>query len=98
MSFLSTVATPALQQVIEKPLFGGPYARLGKLFLVLGSWLFEQGGALGFGLRAEPGLLGRLLLQSRSPTASTDEASAYLEGLRDVAETLLGRAQGKEKS
>ena len=47
-SLLSLIAAPAVQQVSEKGLFGKPYVRLGRLFVAVGSWVYQQGRALGY--------------------------------------------------
>jgi len=60
-SFLNIVATPAVSQSVEKRLLGKPYVRLGRLFSMVGPWIYQQGGALGYALKDEPMLLGKLM-------------------------------------
>jgi hypothetical protein len=90
--FVTIVVAPALEQVIEQPFFGKPHARLGRLFTVVGAWVYPQGGALGYGLRGHPALLGKLL------GANPDEATEYVtEALADLVREYPPEAEGGEK-
>jgi len=60
-SFLSWVAGPTIQQVAEQGLFGKPYVRLSRLIGIVGYWVYQQGGVLGYALSEEPILLGKLM-------------------------------------
>jgi len=77
----------------EGRLFGKPYTRLGSLFISAGYWLFQSGGALGYGLRGHPVILGKLL---GSPPKS---AGNYVqEVLLNLASEQLTQASGKDKN
>ena len=91
-SFLSVVAVPAVQQVTEKRLIGKPYVRIGRLFVVIGAWLYQQGGALGYGLKEHPGLLGKML------GVVPDLATESMDGLREFTALHLAEVEGKEKN
>lgn len=82
-SFMSIVAAPAWKQVTKQPLFGKPYIRVGKLFAVVGAWVYQQGGALGYGLRGHPMLLGKLL------GVDPEKAAEYVAGLEDAVKPRL---------
>lgn len=92
VSFLSVIAAPAVRQVGEKGLFGKPYVRLGRLFLVIGSWVFQQGGALGYSLKGEPKLLGKLL------GVDSEHAAEYVASLRKPVAAIISQAQTEEKT
>jgi hypothetical protein len=91
---MSIVAAPAWKQVAEKQLFGKPYIRVGKLFTVVGVWVYQQGGALGYGLRAHPALLIKLL------GVAPEKAAEYVAGLGDEVRVHLAEAEaeGLEKT
>ena len=89
--FVGILAAPPLERVIERRWFGKPYVRLGPLYMIVGAWLFQQGGALGYGLKGHPHLLGRLL---KGFSGSQDS----VDGLRPSAETYLERAKGNERT
>ena len=92
--FLSVVAAPAWKQVTKQPLFGRPYIRVGKLFAVVGAWIYQQGGALGYGLRGNPALLIKLL------GVDPEKATEYVAGLGDEVRVHLAEAEavGLEKT
>ena len=89
--FVSILAAPPLERVIERRWFGNSYVRLGPLYLIVGAWLFQQGGALGYGLKEQPHLLGKLL---KGSSGSQD----LVDGLRPSVETYLERAKGSERT
>jgi hypothetical protein len=60
-SFLSRVAGPIIQQVAEQDSFGKQYVRLSRLIGIVGYWVYQQGGVLGYALSEEPILLGKLM-------------------------------------
>ena len=92
-SFLSVIAAPAVRQVSEQGLFGKPFVRLGKLFIVVGYWVYQQGGALGYGLKGHPALLGKLL-----PRVAPEQAAKYVASLHEVVTAHLAESEGQEKT
>ena len=60
-SFLTVIATPAVQQVAEKSFFGKSHVRIGRLFNVIGYWVYQQGGVMGYALNDNPQLLAKLV-------------------------------------
>ena len=91
-TLLEVVAAPAVLQVIEKPLFGKPYVRIGRLFFAIGAFLYQQGGALGYGLTGHDTLLGKLL------GADPHLAAEYIETLRKHAASHLAEVEEQEKT
>lgn len=83
-SLVSIVGEVALQQVIEKSFFGGPYGRLGRLVAVIGTWVFQEGGALGYGLRSRPLLLSKLI--ARDPAAFIGQPRDMVTDLKYMAD------------
>ena len=92
-SFLSVIAALAVRHASEQGLFGKPFVRLGKLFIVVGYWVYQQGGALGYGLKGHPALLGKLL-----PRVDTEQAAKYVASLREVVTAHLAESEGQEKT
>lgn len=90
-SFMSLIAAPAVQQASEKGLFGKPYVRLGRLFMTIGMWVYQQGGALGCGLAGHPEILGKLL-------GATSGQAEYVQSLREIADSTLEQLEGREKT
>jgi hypothetical protein len=58
---IALLAYPALDRAQEKRFFGKPYIRLGRLVFMVGFWVFQRAALLGYGLRNEPVILGKLL-------------------------------------
>ena len=58
---IALLGSPAFERATEKRLFGKPYIRLGRLVFMVGLWVFQRGALLGYGLRSEPIILGKLL-------------------------------------
>jgi len=74
-------------------LFGRAYVRLGPLFSVAGWWLFQTGGAFGYGLRGHPAILGKLL------GVPAEDAVSYVQDvLLNLASWQLIQASDKDKS
>ena len=74
-------------------LFGKTYVRQGPLHSVAGWWLFQTGGAFGYGLREHPAIIGKLL------GVPGEDASTYVQTvLHDLASEQLTRASDKEKT
>ena len=84
-SFLTIIACPAVQNITEKSLFGKPYVRIGRLFVALGYWVYQQGGLLGYALRDNPKLLAKLVAP---PGASLEQAIKELYDSETVASEL----------
>jgi len=93
-NLLTLVAVPAVQQVSEQGLFGGPFVRLGKLFTVVGSWLFQQGGVLGYTLRQHPLLLSKLI--ARDPSSFAVQPYDAVSPMKEVADGVIAKAAGKQ--
>jgi hypothetical protein len=91
--FLSWVAGPHIQQVAERTFFGKHYIRVSRLIGIVGYWVYQQGGVLGYALGDEPLLLGKLLglFEERDPRA--DE---YLRKLRPMVQDSLNRVDQDE--
>lgn len=97
-SFLTVIARPAVQNITEKPLFGKPYVRIGRLFFALGSWVFQQGGLLGYALRDKPILLGKLAAPPDITNINETEIVEYFKGLFDVVASQLAEAENEDKT
>lgn len=97
-SFLTVIATPAIRQVSEKSIFGKPYVRIGRLFLVLGCWVYQQGGVLGYALRDNPGLLGKLASPPEITNINETEIVEYFKGLSEKVASELEEVKNEEKS
>jgi hypothetical protein len=88
-------ASIAIPKVTEGGgLFGKKYyIRLGPLLCTVGSWMFQGGGTLGYGLRDYPVILGKLL------GVPVDHANEYVRNaLREIATNQLALASGKDKT
>lgn len=92
-SFLSVVAAPAVQQVSEQGSFGKPFVRLGRLFIVIGYWVYQQGGAVAYGLRGYPALLSKFV-----PRVAPEQATKYIESLREVVKAHLAESEEQQKT
>lgn len=87
--FQHVVAAPALQ-LFEKGLLGKRFVRLSRLYIVIGMYLFEQGGALGYSLRGQPALLGKLL------GFPPEEATEGIRDIHAIATSCQERFEGEE--
>lgn len=96
-SFLTVIASPAIREVIEKSIFGKPYVRIGKLFHVLGYWVYQQGGVLGYALRDNPALLGKLAAPPETPNMSSTEIAETLEGLAETVASEMEEVKNEKK-
>jgi len=87
-------AAVAMPKVTEGGgLFGKKYIRLGPLSCTIGSWMFQAGGTLGYGLRDCPAILGKLL------GLPVDSAKEYVQDtLRKLAIDQLAQAPGEDKT
>jgi len=74
-------------------LFGKKYVRQGPLFMTVGGWMFQSGGTLGYGLKEEPTILGKLL------GIPSNRAEDYVQGvLGKIASDQIAQAPGKDKT
>ncbi len=83
-TFLIDFAVAFLQQASEKGIFGGPFIRLGSLFSTVGPFVYQQAGALGYGLKGQPMLLGKLLFPRPD-----DSEKLFIEFRDQLATSLL---------
>ena len=83
-SFLTFLATPAIKQASEKSLFGSPYVRVGRLFTIVGNWVYQQGGVLGYVLRDHPDLLVKLMAPPEPSSFIPQQAIEELYGTRKL--------------
>ena len=97
-SFLTVIATPAVQQVGEKSLFGKPQVRIGRLFNVIGYWVYQQGGVMGYALRDNPALLGKLAAPPEINNINETEIVEYFRGLSEQVASQLDEVKNEEKS
>jgi hypothetical protein len=97
-SFLTVIATPAVMQVTEKSIFGKPFVRIGRLFHVIGYWVYQQGGVLGYALRDNPGLLGKLASPPEITNIKDTEIVEYFKGLSEKVASELKEAKDEEKT
>lgn len=86
------IAAPVMQQISEKSLFGKPFVRGLALFGAIRAFMYQQGGALGFGLTGHATLPGKLLGVQPELTAS------YVESLRKREVAHLPKVEGQEKN
>lgn len=97
-SFLTVIATPAIRQVTEKSIFGGPYVRIGRLFHVIGYWVYQQGGVLGYALRDNPALLGKLAAPPEITNTNEVEIVEYFKELSEKVASELEEVKDEEKA
>lgn len=97
-SFLTVIVTPAIRQVSEKSVFGKPYVRIGRLFNVIGYWVYQQGGVLGYYLRYSPALLGKLAAPPELTNINETEIVEYFKGLSETVASALEEVKDQEKT
>jgi len=97
-SFLTFLATPAIKQVSKKPIFGEPYTSIGSLFIVIGWWVYQAGGVLGFCLRDTPDLLAKLAAPPGIETINTEEIIKGIKESSSIVESRLKEAEDEEKT
>ena len=61
LELVNFLAHQEIVKVAEKPRFGKPFIRLGPLVSAVGMYIFQAGGSLGYSLRENSTLLGKLL-------------------------------------
>lgn len=86
------IADTAIVNAAENPRFRKPFIRLGPLFMSVGAWVFQNGGCLGYALRDNPALLGKLL------GVDADNAAAYIEGSKATAQSRSDWVNAGERS
>lgn len=97
-SFLTVIATPAIRQVSEKSVFGKPYVRIGRLFNVIGYWVYQEGGVLGYSLRDNSALLGKLAAPPEITNINEAEIVEYFKGLSEKVASELEEVKDEEKT
>jgi hypothetical protein len=96
-SFSTFMAIPAIRQATEKSMFGKPYVRMGKLFTIVGYWVYQQGGLLGYVLREYPKLLIKLIIPQDASIAP-EQAMQELYSIKEVVEKELENPENGEKT
>ena len=72
-------------------MFGGPYVRQGPLLLTVGGWMFQCGSLLGYSLKDNPLILGKLL------GIPAERAEEYVRDvLQKIASNQLAQASSKD--
>ena len=96
-SFLTIIATPAVQQVGEKSLFGKPKVSIGSLFGVIGFWVYQQGGVVGYALRDNPNLLTKLVAPPDT-CLNGEQAVQEMHSLRETVASAVEQVKHEEKT
>jgi hypothetical protein len=96
-SFLTFMAIPAIKQATEKSTFGKPYVRIGRLYAVVGVWVYQQGGLLGYVLREHPHLLVKLIAPP-DPSFVPEQALKELYDTRKVVSKELENLENDENT
>ena len=91
-SFLTFLVTPAVKQVTKKPILGKPYTIVGSLFGVIGWWVYQQGGVLGYVFRDNPSLLAKLA----APPGITVDGSQIIKELKELSSEVESRLKENE--
>ena len=97
-SFLTYLATPAVTQVTKRPIFGKPYTSVGSLFIVIGWWVYQQGGVLGYCLRDNPNLLVKLAVPPGVTTINEEQIIKEIKESSDIVEAELKEMEDEEKT
>jgi hypothetical protein len=97
-SFLTIIAAPSIRQVSEISVLGKPYVRIGRLFNVIGYWVYQEGGVLGYLLRDSPALLGKLSAPPEIITTNETEIVEYFKGLSDKVASDLEELKDNDKT
>ena len=97
ISFLTVIAIPAVQQVGKESFLGKSQVRIGELFNVIGYWVYQQGGVMGYALINNPELLAKLVV---SPNTYSDIGKAIEElySLRETVASELEQVRNEEKN
>ena len=97
-SFLTFIASPAVQQVTKRPIFGKPYMSIGSLFGVIGFWVYQEGGLLGYCLRDSPKVLAKLTAPPGSTTINEEKLVKAIKKLSSIVESELKEVEDEEKT
>lgn len=97
-SFLTFLATPAVKQVSKRPIFGKPYTSIGSLFGVVGWWVYQEGGVLGYFFRDTPNLLVKLAAPPGITTINEKQIIKEIKELSSVVESKLKEVEDEEKT
>jgi hypothetical protein len=97
-SFLTFLATPAIKQVSKRTIFGKPYTRIGSLFGVVGFWVYQEGGVLGYALRDNPNLLAKLAVPPGIMTINEEEIIKEIKESSSIVESRLKEVEDEEKA
>ena len=97
-SFLSFLAKPAVKQVSKRPIFGKPYTSIGSLFCVIGWWVYQAGGVLGYCLRDTPNLLAKLAAPPGITTINEEEIIKEIKESSCIVESELKEMEDEEKT
>lgn len=97
-SFLTFLVTPAVQQVVKTPIFRKPYTSVGSLFIVIGWWVYQQGGVLGYVFRDNPNLLAKLAVPPEITVIDEKQIIAELKELSSEVESRLKENEAEEKT
>ena len=97
-SYLTFLATPAVKQVSKKPIFGEPYTSIGSLFGVIGFWVYQEGGVLGYYLRDIPNLLAKLALPPEITVINEARIIGEIKELSSSVESRLKACKDEEKT
>ena len=97
-SFLSFLARPAVQRVTKKPIFGEPYTSIGSLFCVIGWWVYQEGGVLGYFLRDNTNILAKLAVSSDVKIVNEQEIIKEIKSSSSIVESELKEVEDEEKT
>jgi hypothetical protein len=99
LSILAELAAPAIQSASEYSPSGQLCVRAGPLITVIGYWVYQQGGLLGYALKNRPELLEKLTLQQLTQgktqitgqhfSALKDHVAKYLDGDNFAEKTFV---------
>ena len=96
--FLYIIAGPAINQVTEKSFLRKPFVRIGGLFGVIGYWVFQEGGILGYAFRDKPTLLWKLVTQTGSPNQNKAEIIKEFTGLNEPTASASKELKDEEQT
>jgi hypothetical protein len=97
-SFLTFLATPAIKQVSKRTIFGKPYTRIGSLFGVVGFWVYQEGGVLGYFLRDTPKLLAKLAVPPGITAVNEKQIIKEIKESSSIVESELKEVEDEEKT
>lgn len=97
-SFLTFLATPTIKQVSKRPIFGKPYTRIGSLFGVVGFWVYQAGGVLGYFLRDTPNLLVKLAVPPGIAPINEKQIIKEIKESSSIVESELKEVEDEQKT